>query len=73
MEKRTIISEMKSFNNGSSYITIGKLAKHIGKSKEFAANLVYGLDKLPGEKNGTKYFIPDVAGRIMDRRERGGH
>lgn len=72
MEKRTVISEMKSFNNGSSYITIGKLAKHLGKSKEFVANLVEGLDKLPGEKNGTKYFVPDVAGRIMDRRQ-GGH
>ena len=72
MEKRTVISEMKSFNNGSSYITIGMLAKHLGKSKEFAANLVAGLDRLPGEKNGTKYFVPDVAGRIMDRRQ-GGH
>lgn len=68
MEKRTVISEMKSFNNGSSYITVGKLAKHLGKSKEFVANLVSGLDKLPGEKNGTKYFIPDVAGRIMEAR-----
>lgn len=68
MEKRTVISEMKSFNNGSSYITLGKLAKHLGKSKEYTANLVSGLDKLPGEVNGSKYFVPDVADRIMDMR-----
>lgn len=68
MEKRTVISEMKAFNNGSSYITLGKLAKHLGKSKEYTANLVSGLDKLPGEVNGSKYFIPDVADRIMSMR-----
>jgi len=68
VEKRTVISEMKAFNNGSSYITNGKLAKHLGKSKEYTAALVRGLDKLPGDKNGSKYFIPDVAERIMDKR-----
>ena len=68
MDKQTVIREMKSFANGSSYISATRLAKHLGKSKEFAYNLVNGLDKIPGEESGTKYFIPDVAQRIMEVR-----
>ena len=68
MEKQTVIREMKGFVRGSSYITIDALAKHLGKSKDYTRNLVRGLDRLPGEVKGTKYFIPDVADRLMDAR-----
>ena len=69
MELQTVMREMKSSVGGASYISVNALAKHLGKSKEFAGTLVRGLDKLPGEKKGTKYFIPDVAKRIMDIRQ----
>ncbi len=59
---------MKKTANGASYITVPKLAKHIGKSKEFAHSIIEGLDKIPGDKKGTKYFIPDVVDRLLDMR-----
>lgn len=68
MDKQTVVREMKSFVDGSSYISVVRLAKHLGKSKEFVYTLVRGLDKIPGETSGTKYFIPDVAQRIMEVR-----
>ncbi|MCI8647099.1 MAG: hypothetical protein HFE76_10035 [Firmicutes bacterium] len=66
MEKQAVIREMKSFVGGASYISVNALAKHLGKSKEFAGTLIRGLDKIPGEEKGTKYFIPEVAQRIME-------
>ena len=66
MDKQTVTREMKSFVGGGSFITVTKLAKFMGKEKEFAYRLVSGLEKIPGEVKGTKYFIPDVAQRIME-------
>lgn len=66
MEKQAGIKEMKSFVGGASYISVNALAKHLGKSKEFAGTIVKGLDKIPGDTKGTKYFIPDVVQRIME-------
>lgn len=68
MDKKTVVNEMKASVKGSSFISVGALAKYLGKGKAYAASLVRGLDKIPGEPNGTKYFIPDVAEKIMEVR-----
>lgn len=70
MDKQTVAREMKSYVNGSSYITVPKLARHLGKRKEYAYEIVNGLDKIPGAERGTMYFIPDVAERIIERSRR---
>lgn len=64
MEKRDLIYEMKKDVKGASFISINALSKHLGKSHEYAENVVGGLDKI-----GGKYFIPDVATRLMDMRQ----
>lgn len=66
MEKQTLERKMVAFVGGSYFISVTQLAKFLGKAKEFAYRLVSGLEKIPGEVKGTKYFIPDVAGRIME-------
>ena len=66
MEKQTLERKMIAFVGGSYFITATRLAKFLGKEKEFAYRLVNGLEKIPGEAKGTKYFIPDVAGKIME-------
>ncbi|MCB6992401.1 hypothetical protein LI177_02740 [bacterium 210820-DFI.6.37] len=68
MEKQEVIREMKAFVGGSSYITANALARHLGKSKGFTKKLITGLDKIPGDARGTKYFIPEVAQRIMEEK-----
>lgn len=68
MDKQTVVREMKSFAGGSCFITATRFAKFIGKEKKFAYSILRGLDRIPGEKSGTKYFIPDVAQRIMEAR-----
>lgn len=66
MEKKTLERKMVSFVGGSYFITVTQLAKFLGKAKEFAYRLVSELEKIPGEAKGTKYFIPDVAEKIME-------
>lgn len=61
MEKRDLIYEMKKDVKGASFISINALSKHLGKSHEFAEKVVDGLDVV-----GKKYFIPDVATRLIE-------
>lgn len=63
MDRRELIYEMKKDVKGASFISVNALAKHLGKSHEFAEKVVEGLDQV-----GKKFFIPDVATRLMDMR-----
>ena len=63
MERRDLIYEMKKDVKGASFISVNALAKHLGKGHEFAEKVVDGLDIV-----GGKYFIPDVATKLMDMR-----
>lgn len=65
MERRDLIYEMKKDAKGASFISINALSKHLGKGHAYAEDVVSGLDKV-----GGKFFIPDVATRIMDRRQK---
>lgn len=66
MDKQTIERDMKKFVGGGSFITATKLARFLQKRDTFAYSLVNGLEKIPAEKKGTIYYIPDVAQRIME-------
>lgn len=68
MDKQTIERDMKKFVGGGSFITATKLARFLHKRDTFAYSLLNGLDKVPGITRGTKYYIPDVAQRIMEVR-----
>lgn len=68
MTKQELIRDMTSYVNGSPFISKTRLARFMGKDKDFCNRYIRGLDKLPGEVKGTKYYIPDVAQRIMDER-----
>lgn len=53
--------------NGAMFITCSELAKFLGYSDQSAKSVkskyLIGLESVD-----KKYFIPDVAGRIMERR-----
>ena len=64
MERRDLIYEMKKDVKGASFISTNALSKHLGKGHDFVDNAMQGLEKV-----GGKYFIPDVATRLMDMRK----
>lgn len=66
MENQILERKMVAFVKGSYFISATALAKFIGKEKDYAYRIVSGLEKIPGEKKGTKYFIPDVVKRIAE-------
>lgn len=65
MERRDLIYEMKKDVKGAAYISMTALAKHLGKGKAYAKEIVADLDTV-----GNKYFIPDVVTQLMNRRQR---
>ena len=67
MDKQTLVRDMRK--ECGSLPTISDLAKYMGKSRESIRELVDGLDYLP-DGRAKKYFIVDVADRIMQRRAR---
>lgn len=66
MERRDLIYEMKKDANGAAFISMTTLAKHLGRGKAYAKEVVADLDKID-----NKYFIPDVVSQLMDMRSRG--
>ena len=67
MEKQTLVRDMKSHVGGAAFINHSQLAKYMKRSREAMPNLLYGLDYLETGRE-KKYFIPDVAARIMENR-----
>ena len=57
---------------GNSWPSISTLARYLGKSREYVAStVVNGLDCLPDGK-AKRFFAGDVAGRLIELRERHG-
>lgn len=67
MTKQDIVRDMKQFVGGGSFITQAGVRKYLCRSKAKVRETLTGLDY---ESSGRdyKYFIPDVAQRIIDRR-----
>lgn len=67
MDKKTLTNEMKEHVKTGCFINMTELASFTGKSRNRLADILQGLDCLETKKE-KKYFIPDVAQRILDRR-----
>jgi len=71
MNKQTLTQDLKAFVGGAAFINQTQLARYLRRSRGFVPDLVYGLDYLQTGKE-KKYFIPDIAERLMDARNIGG-
>ena len=67
MDKKTLISEMKEHVKTGCFINMTQIASFTGKSPNRLSDILQGLDCLETKKE-KKYFIPDVAQRILDIR-----
>lgn len=66
MEKQRLIREMQDCCKGAWTISPRKVRQYTGYGDAKVADLLKGLDRLKDD-NGEKFFISDVAERIMDR------
>lgn len=68
MNKQDLIRDMTKFAGNRPFITKTRLGRFLGRKDDYARQLVQGLDKIPGEVKGDKYYIPDVVERILQER-----
>lgn len=68
MNKRDLQKDIQNFVGPGGFINISQLAKYMRVSRDKITPLVYGLDFFQTGRE-KKYFIPDVAERILERRE----
>lgn len=70
MKKVEIVRDIKQYTGGSGFITKTALANYMKKRKQGEIDeLLADLDYIP-DGRGRKYFIPDVAEKIMQERVR---
>lgn len=68
MKKIDIVKDIERTTGGAGFITKTALAKYMRKRKQGEIDeLLDGLDFIP-DGRGKKYFIPDVAEKIMSER-----
>lgn len=70
MTKQDLIKDMKQFVNGSSFMTQAQVVRYMRRSKNTIKDLLRGIDYHPSGRD-HKYFIPDVAQRIVDTKQVG--
>lgn len=70
MDKQKLIREMKSHAKDAGMISRRKVREYLGYGDAKTAELLKGLDRIRDE-NGERFFISDVAERIMERTVRG--
>lgn len=68
MDRQTLIRDLKSHVNGASFINGGQLARYLKRSRNAMPGLLSGLEYIESGR-ARQYFIPDVAGRIMEGRK----
>ncbi len=62
MTKKELITDMKHFVGGSSFITVSGIASYVGvRSHHSVDKYVDGLQRI----NGRRFFIPDVAEQMI--------
>ena len=66
MDKQTLSRDMKTFVGGGAFITQTQTAKYMRLSPGRMPDLLRGLEFFKTGK-ARQYFIPDVAGRIIER------
>ena len=75
MNKMELTRDIREAVGGGGMITKNQLAKylHISRSNNMSGDIsqyLEGLSYIP-DGRGRKYFIPDVAGKILERSVRG--
>ena len=65
MDKQTLTRDMKAFVGGGSFITPTQTAKYMRLSPGRMPDMLTGLEFFKTKK-ARQYFIPDVAGRIIE-------
>ena len=68
MNKQELIRDMKK--EVGSFPNTSQIARYLRTSREKSRNLVAGLEHI-GESGAKKYFVNDVADRIMQQRTTG--
>ena len=68
MDKKSLTKALMDYTGGKPFISKNQLSRCVGRRDTWAYEIVKGLDKLPGEKKGDQYFVPDVVDRIMEER-----
>ena len=67
MTKQDLIRDIKNEIGGGGFINTSQLAKYHRCSRDRIPELVNGLDCIRTGRE-KKYFIPDVAARLLDSR-----
>lgn len=68
MKKIDIVKDIERYTGGAGFITRTALAKYMKMRKQGEIErLLENLDYIP-DGRGKKYFIPDVAEKIMNER-----
>ena len=65
MNKQELVRDMKK--EVGSFPNVSEIARYMGKSRDYVRGLVYGLEYLP-DGRAKKYFVMDVADRILQQR-----
>lgn len=68
MDRQELIKDLKAFNGGGGTITKTKIAEYLNISRNNHSDLykyIQNLKYIP-YGNGPKFFIPDVATRIIE-------
>ena len=70
MDKQQIVRRFERETNGQAFITATQLTRLLGQKNSYRVKekFLTGLDVL----DGTLYFIPDVAARLMAETAKGG-
>ena len=70
MDKQQIVRRFERETNGQAFITATQLTRLLGQKNSYRVKekFLTGLDVL----DGTLYFIPDVAARLMAETVKGG-
>ena len=66
MDKKQLKLELSRYANNSAMISPRKVREFTGFGSAKVSELLQGLDRIKDD-NGEKFFITDVAERIMER------
>ena len=70
MDKQSLIKSMEKHVGDAAFINQSQLAKYLKRSRMAMPELVDGRDYLE-TKREKRFFIPDIAQRLMDQRKSG--
>lgn len=66
MVKSDLVKDMKTYTHGASFISVTELTRYLGQRNNTRVKNTYLGELQPVA--GKKYFIPEVAERIMEVR-----